>query len=102
MSGNGGSLVSPRVAPIEEALAASRFGAPHLVGNAAELLASRWPKSAAPPFRVDPLPAPDITWVAWLGAAVSPESSPARPYYLRAPDAKPPKDPLPRAAQPST
>jgi tRNA threonylcarbamoyladenosine biosynthesis protein TsaB len=32
--------------------------------------------------------------VAWLGAAVSPENSPARPYYLRAPDAKPPKDPL--------
>jgi tRNA threonylcarbamoyladenosine biosynthesis protein TsaB len=30
--------------------------------------------------------------VAWLGAAVSPESAPARPYYLRAPDAKPSKD----------
>jgi tRNA threonylcarbamoyladenosine biosynthesis protein TsaB len=100
--GDGGALVSPRVAPIEEALAASRFGAPHLVGNAAALLADRWPKGAAPPFKIDPLPAPDITWVAWLGAAISPESSPARPYYLRAPDAKPPKDLLPRAAQPST
>jgi tRNA threonylcarbamoyladenosine biosynthesis protein TsaB len=100
--GDGGALVPPRVAPIEEALAASRFGAPHLVGNAAGLLAERWPANAPAPFKVDPLPAPDITWVAWLGAAVSPGSSPARPYYLRAPDAKPPKDLLPRTVQPST
>ena len=28
--------MSPQVAPIEEALAAARFGAPHLVGNAAQ------------------------------------------------------------------
>jgi len=90
----GGSLIKPKVAPISEALDAARFGAPHLVGNAARILADRWPSDAPPPFKVDPLPAPDIGWVAWLGAAVSPENSPARPYYLRAPDAKPPKDPL--------
>ena len=54
----------------------------------------------APPFKVDQQAAPDIAWVAWLGAAVDPESSPARPYYLRAPDAKPPKDPLSGAARP--
>ena len=35
------------------------------------------------------MPAPDITWVAWLGAAVNPGTAPAKPYYLRAPDAKP-------------
>jgi tRNA threonylcarbamoyladenosine biosynthesis protein TsaB len=93
VSGDGSALLSPRVAPITEALAASRFGAPHLVGNAARLLADRWPADAAPPFQVDDLPAPDITWVAWLGAAVNPENAPARPYYLRAPDAKPFKDP---------
>ena len=49
----------------------------------------------------DGQPAPDISWVAWVGAAVSPETAPATPYYLRAPDAKPPKDLLPGAAQPS-
>ena len=92
VSGDGGALLSPRVAPIAEALAASRFGAPHLVGNAARLLADRWPADAAPPFQVDCQPAPDITWVAWLGAAVNPETALARPYYLRAPDAKPSKD----------
>ena len=98
---DGRSLVKPKVAPIAEALEATRFGTPHLVGNAADLLSARWPADAPPPFKVDQQPAPDITWVAWLGAAVNPESSPARPYYLRAPDAKPPKDPLAGASQPS-
>ena len=99
VDGDGGSLVKPQVAPISEALKASRFGAIHLVGNAARILADRWPADAAPPIKVDQQAAPDIAWVAWLGAAVAPESSPARPYYLRAPDAKPPKDPLASAAQ---
>jgi tRNA threonylcarbamoyladenosine biosynthesis protein TsaB len=94
VSGDGSSLVRPLVAPIAEALAASKFGAPHLVGNAANILAERWPAEAPPPFRTDPQPAPDIAWVAWLGAAVRPDTAPARPFYLRAPDAKPPKDPL--------
>jgi tRNA threonylcarbamoyladenosine biosynthesis protein TsaB len=101
VSGNGSSLIRPRLAPIEEALDASRFGAPHLVGNAAGILGQRWPAQAQPPFKVDPQAAPDIAWVAWLGAAVSPNTAPARPYYLRAPDAKLPKDPLPKASQPS-
>jgi tRNA threonylcarbamoyladenosine biosynthesis protein TsaB len=101
VSGDGGALILPRVAPIEEALGASRFGAPHLVGNAAKILADRWPAEAPPPFQVDDQPAPDIAWLAWLGAAVDPDLALARPYYLRAPDAKPQKDPLQQAAQPS-
>src|SRR6185437_8924077 len=101
VSGDGGSLIRPRVAPLEEAIGASRFGAAHLVGNAAKILADRWPADAPPPFKVDPRPAPDIAWLGWLGAAVSPDSAPARPYYLRAPDAKPQQDPLQKAAQPA-
>jgi len=101
VSGNGSSLIRPRVGPIEEALAASRFGAPHLVGNAAQILADRWPANAPPPFKVHPQPAPDIAWLAWLGAAVSPETSPPRPYYLRAPDAKVPGNILQASAQPT-
>jgi tRNA threonylcarbamoyladenosine biosynthesis protein TsaB len=100
VGGNGGSLIRPQVAPIGEAVAASRFGAAYLVGNAAGMLADRWPADALPPFKVDAQAAPDIAWVAWLGAAVSPNSAPARPFYLRAPDAKPSKDPLQKAAQP--
>jgi tRNA threonylcarbamoyladenosine biosynthesis protein TsaB len=101
VSGDGSSLIRPRLAPIEEALGASRYGALHLVGNAARILADRWPVDAPPPFNVDAQPAPDITWVAWLGAAVSPDTAPARQFYLRAPDAKLPKDALPNASQPS-
>jgi tRNA threonylcarbamoyladenosine biosynthesis protein TsaB len=100
VGGDGSSLIRPRVAPIEEALAASRFGAPHLVGNAARILADRW-TADAPPFRVDAQPAPDIGWITWLGAAVNnPDTAPARPFYLRAPDAKPQKDQLAKAEQP--
>ncbi len=99
VGGNGSPLIRPKLASIAEALDASRLGAPHLVGNAAKILADRWPKDAPPPVTVDAQPAPDIAWVAWLGAAVSPDTAPARPYYLRAPDAKPAKD-LPRLSEP--
>jgi len=90
VGGNGSALVRPCVAPMAEALNACRFGAPHVVGNAASLLAERWPSDAVPPVKVDMQSAPDIAWVGWLGAAVSPNTAPARPFYLRAPDAKPP------------
>ena len=89
VSGNGSALVKPRVAPITEALDTWKFGVPHLVGNAAGILAERWPEHAGAPFKVDMQPAPDISWVGWLGAAVNPNTAPARPFYLRAPDAKP-------------
>jgi tRNA threonylcarbamoyladenosine biosynthesis protein TsaB len=92
VSSNGSSLVRPKIAPITEAFEAARFGPPHLVGNAAQILADRWPSDAPPPFKVEALAAPDITWVAWLGAAVDPASAPPKPFYLRAPDAKPSQD----------
>ena len=93
VSGNGGTLIKPQVVPVEEALTAWQFGAPHLVGNAAGILADRWPAHAMPPVAVDAHEAPDIAWVGWLGAAVNPGGAPARPFYLRAPDVKPPKEP---------
>lgn len=99
VSGHGEALVTPRVAPIEEALAASRFGAPLLVGNAADIVAARWPQDACPPVKVDQRAAPDIVWAAWLAAAVDPAVATPRPFYLRAPDAKPPADRLPRATE---
>lgn len=99
VTGHGEQLVAPRVAPMAAALDASRFGAPHLVGNAANMLAERWPKEAAAPVKVEQQAAPDIVWVAWLAAAVDPAVATPRPFYLRAPDAKPPADQLPRAAE---
>ena len=102
VSGNGSALITPRVAPIEEALGAAQFGAPYLVGNAARIIADRWPSDALPPVRVDAQPAPELIWVGWLGATVDPEIALARPYYLRAPDAKPQTSLLQKASQPQT
>ncbi len=89
VSGSGEELIAPQVAAIDDVLAAARFGAPHLVGNAASILAERWPADMAPPAAVDTQAGPDIAWVAWLGAAAEPSRAPARPFYLRAPDVKP-------------
>lgn len=101
VAGDGSQLTPPRVASVDEAIAASQFGAPHLVGNAAKILADRWPQDLPQPIAVDAQGAPDIGWVAWLGAAADPDTTPARPFYLRAPDAKPAAQP-PLAAQAAT
>lgn len=101
VAGDGTQLVQPKVASIDEAIAACRGAAPYLVGNAANLLADRWPAVAERPVAVDAEPAPGISWVAWLGAATDPEIAPPRPFYLRAPDAKPADPPL-GAVQPAS
>ena len=46
-------------------------------------------KSAPVPPTIDSRAAPDIAWVAQIGAVTSEEKSPPRPFYLRAPDAQP-------------
>ena len=83
-------LVAPRLASMHEAaLRASAAGAPRLAGTAAELLASAWPAGERAPSAVDPRRAPDIAWVARLGVLADVSSAPAKPLYLRAPDAQP-------------
>lgn len=94
VAGNGSPLMRPAIVPIEETFRAARFGALRMVGNAAQLLADRWPRHAQAPSQIDPKPGPDITWVAWIGAATDPTTAPAKPFYLRPPDAKPKADPL--------
>jgi len=99
VTGQGEALITPCVAPMAEALATARFGAPCLVGNAADLVAQRWPKDAPAPLEVVQQAAPDIAWVAWLAAAADPAAAAPRPLYLRAPDAMPPADRLPLTAE---
>jgi tRNA threonylcarbamoyladenosine biosynthesis protein TsaB len=89
VSGGGAPLIRPQVAPIDDTFRAARFGAVRIVGNAARMLAERWPPQMETPSLVDAQPGPDITWVALLGAATDPAKAPAMPFYLRAPDAKP-------------
>jgi tRNA threonylcarbamoyl adenosine modification protein YeaZ len=85
----GRTLVTPRLVPLREALRAAATGAPRLTGTAANMLAAAWPDDVRPPAAVEQRQAPDIDWVARLGAAAVETGLPPKPLYLRAPDAQP-------------
>ena len=88
--GTGGrTLVAPRIAPVREAVRAALTGPARLVGSAANLLAASWPKTAELPLLIEQRSAPDIAWVARLGAAAADGYGSPKPLYLRAPDAQP-------------
>src|SRR5712692_2020302 len=77
----GRTLVAPRLVPLREALRAATTGAPRLVGTAANVLAGAWPAGERAPSEVDQRQAPDIDWVARLGAAAAETGSPPKPLY---------------------
>jgi tRNA threonylcarbamoyl adenosine modification protein YeaZ len=85
----GRTIVAPRIAPMREAVRAAMTGPARLVGSAAELMAAAWPRSGTPPVLVEQADAPDIGWIARLGAAAAESRVPPKPLYLRAPDAQP-------------
>ena len=88
--GPGGlTLVKPQLMNLREAVRAALGGPPRLIGTAAEILARAWPTDEKPPRSVGTERAPDIQWVARLGAAAPQSGSPPKPLYLRAPDAQP-------------
>jgi tRNA threonylcarbamoyladenosine biosynthesis protein TsaB len=85
----GRTLLAPRIAPLREAVRAATGGPARIVGSAASMVARSWPKGALPPALVDQRGAPDIGWIARLGAAATDAEGPPKPLYLRAPDAQP-------------
>ncbi|HZP70222.1 MAG TPA: tRNA (adenosine(37)-N6)-threonylcarbamoyltransferase complex dimerization subunit type 1 TsaB [Pseudolabrys sp.] len=85
----GRTLVAPRVAPVREAVRVSASGAPRIAGTAAARLASLWPAGERAPTKVEQRGAPDINWVARLGAAATDTGTVPKPLYLRPPDAHP-------------
>jgi tRNA threonylcarbamoyladenosine biosynthesis protein TsaB len=85
----GRTLVTPRICPLREALRVATTGAPRVVGTGANMLAAAWPDSEKPPSAVDERRAPDIEWVARLGASAAESTALPKPLYLRAPDAQP-------------
>jgi tRNA threonylcarbamoyladenosine biosynthesis protein TsaB len=88
--GTGGrTLVSPRIATLRNAVRAAAAGPARVIGSAAGLLAAAWPRGTDPPLLVDNRGAPDVSWIARLGAAAAEGYGPPRPLYLRAPDAQP-------------
>jgi len=83
----GRTIAGPGLFPLEEAARKIGDGAVAFVGNAAEKLAIAR-KDASLDLRpgsgfVRPLPAPEIAWVARLGAVADPATAPAKPLYLR-------------------
>ena len=88
-SPGGRTFTAPRLAPLHEAARAAAQTPSCLVGDAAQLVAAALLRSDPAPATVDAQPAPDIAWVARMGAVVSPDQAPLKPHYLRAPDAQP-------------
>ena len=88
--GTGGrTLVAPRVATLRDAVRAAITGPTRVVGSAANQVAGAWPRGVEPPLLVEQRGAPDIGWMARLGAAAADGHGPPKPLYLRAPDAQP-------------
>jgi tRNA threonylcarbamoyladenosine biosynthesis protein TsaB len=85
---NGTTIITPRLDRVRAAVRVVPVGPTIITGSAAELVAAHWP-SGSPAPHVDPRAAPDIGWVARLGAAAVDEGTPPKPLYLRRPDARP-------------
>jgi tRNA threonylcarbamoyladenosine biosynthesis protein TsaB len=83
-------LLSARHAPIEDAVRLVSSGPVRIVGPAAGLLASHWPRhNGTAPLAIEMRSKPSIEWVARLGASTEPARAPVKPLYLRAPDVTP-------------
>ena len=85
---NGVTVVTPRLDRVRAAVRAVPVGPTVITGSGAMLVAAHWP-SGSPIPRVEDHAAPDIGWVARLGAAAQEEGAPPKPFYLRRPDARP-------------
>jgi tRNA threonylcarbamoyladenosine biosynthesis protein TsaB len=85
----GRSVITPRLAPLREAARAAAEAPARIVGSAAQAVAGALRATDATPILVDQREAPDIDWVARVGAALPEGQSPPKPQYLRAPDAQP-------------
>jgi tRNA threonylcarbamoyladenosine biosynthesis protein TsaB len=83
----GRTLVTPRLASLKEASRLIGSGPVRLAGSGAAALAVEAMALGLSVSIADMRPAPDIVWVARLGLAADPASAPAKPLYLRAPNA---------------
>src|SRR5262249_56302927 len=86
---NGGRVGVPGVAGLRDAARGAVAAPARMGGSAANKMAGVWPKGAEPPLSVEQRAAPDIEWIARLGAAATDGYSPPKPLYLREPDAQP-------------
>ena len=85
----GRTLTPPRLASLREAVEAAAAAPSCIVGSAAEVIAAAMAQAGIAAAAVEQRGAPDIAWVARMGAVVPEGQSPPKPLYLRAPDAQP-------------
>jgi tRNA threonylcarbamoyl adenosine modification protein YeaZ len=85
----GRTVVTPRVVPARDAARQLGTGAVRIVGSGAAMLAAEATAIGLEATVLEDAGAPDITWVARLGAVAVPERAAPKPFYLRPPDAKP-------------
>lgn len=88
--GRGGrAIVAPRLAGLRETLRLASGTPTRIVGSGAGLIQAAWPTGIPAPLFVETTPAPDIDWVARLGAVALDTTDEPKPLYLRNPDARP-------------
>lgn len=88
--GRGGrAIIAPRIAGVREAVRIAAGIPTRIVGSGAGLVRAAWTAGMAAPLFVETTPAPDIDWVARLGAVALEPTDHPKPLYLRDPDARP-------------
>ena len=86
---SGRPLGPPRCDTPRECVRAIGAGPAWLAGDAAALIASDAHRAGLPYDIGAASDAPDIVALAWMGLAVDPATNPARPIYVKPPDARP-------------
>jgi tRNA threonylcarbamoyl adenosine modification protein YeaZ len=86
---SGRPLGPPRCDTPRECVRAIGAGPAWLAGDAAALIASEAHRAGLPYDIGAASDAPDIVALAWIGLAVDPATNPARPIYVKPPDARP-------------
>ncbi|MFV0279636.1 MAG: tRNA (adenosine(37)-N6)-threonylcarbamoyltransferase complex dimerization subunit type 1 TsaB [Rhodoblastus sp.] len=87
----GNPIIAPRLTTPRDAVRSMGSGPLRLAGSAAAALAiEAWSMGVAAEV-VSDAAAPDIAFVARLGAAADPQSAPPRPLYFKPPDVKTPE-----------
>jgi tRNA A37 threonylcarbamoyladenosine modification protein TsaB len=95
---SGRPLGPPRCDALRECVRGVGSGPALLTGDAAALIATEAHRAGLPYDLGAAAYAPDIVAVARMGLALDPAANPARPIYIKPPDARPnPAEPIARA-----
>ncbi len=95
---SGRPLGPPRCDTARECVRAIGAGPAWLAGDAAAIVANEAHRAGLPYDLDAARDAPDIVALAWMGLALDPSMSPARPIYVKPADARPnPAEPIARA-----